>query len=445
MLISDHVTLDNRTGKPCNCHVLSIDGCFAFLAVVAILYVVNVATASPASGIAKCPKQSAPETQKKISDQLRSSVAVIEGTYGHGSGFVVLPKVIATNSHVIRDDLMKDIKVTFVSASGERSQPMKVELLYEDKSNDLALLHVPLLDGRPVVKLNTSFEPSGKNKVYIIGNPGQGSGLSRVNTISESTAEEIVRLNKNFYVQLKVSNRLDLTNVGPGNSGGPVVDADGKLIGILTAAMTQKGKPIEKTFCIPSNVVQAAIERVNNNNDWKERILKATGSHALDIVIVHMYINAKIAKVVFDGRVELNQKGEELLAEYTNAADRQLIVKLVLQKDQEYIKVFKELDDQTQKMVRQPIQTLTSSDYLPSDQAKDLVGLRSNLDQIRKTIMSRQFSNADYQKCLKSISNFDAYFQRLKEKSGLSEDMLDEMLQLAVLATKDKLNSHKLR
>lgn len=209
--------------------------------------------------------------------------------------------------------------------------------------------------------------------------------------------------------------------------------------------MTQKGRPIEKTFCIPSNVVQAAIEKLGNNNEWRDRIIKATGNHALDIVIVHMYINAKIAKYVFDARVELNQKGKELLAEYTHTADRQLIVKLVVKKDQEFIKVFKEYDDESQKFLRQPIQALTDGSYLPSDHTQDLAALRSNLEQIRKTIMSQRFANSDYQKTLQRINNFDGYLQRLKTKSGLTEDMLDEMLQTALLRTQDTLERHKLK
>ena len=51
----------------------------------------------------------------------------------------------------------------------------------------------------------------------------------------------------------------------------------------------------------------------------------------------------------------------------------------------------------------------------------------------------------EYKGVVKSISQYDTYFQRLKEKTGLTDEIVDEMLNIAMLSADAKLGKHKLR
>ncbi len=144
-----------------------------------------------------------------------------------GSGFFVSEDgYILTNYHVIETAQDKNLPITVVTHDGTSYE---ATIVGTESANDLAVLKIDATGFSAVSFANSSALQVG-DTVYAVGNPlgelefsmstGHVSALNR--TISTEDAEDI-----NMF-------QIDAA-VNPGNSGGPVYDVNGKVIGIVTA------------------------------------------------------------------------------------------------------------------------------------------------------------------------------------------------------------------
>ncbi len=167
-----------------------------------------------------------------------------------GTGFLVGPGVIATNSHVIDDVFLSGVKVRFPSAEKAQQGPYPAELLYEDARRDLAFLKVksPL----PPLRIAPAYTYHKGEDITVIGNPGAGGELILENAISRGVMSSKTTLEGQRYYQLGIS-------VNPGNSGGPVFDSTGRVIGVVTRkSSAQEGL----AFAIPIEDLNLALEKI---------------------------------------------------------------------------------------------------------------------------------------------------------------------------------------
>lgn len=157
---------------------------------------------------------------------------------GLGTGFVVNSNgLIVTNYHVIRDAYQ--MKVT--SAGGD---VYSVDGVVDfDPNKDFAILKVTAFD-LPVVELGNSNQVDVLEEVIAIGHPLGLQFTSSTGVISQ------VR-EKNGYSMLQTT-----APISPGNSGGPLVNLKGQVIGIVTEQMTE-GQNLN--FALPINYVRAAL------------------------------------------------------------------------------------------------------------------------------------------------------------------------------------------
>jgi S1-C subfamily serine protease len=178
------------------------------------------------------------------------AVALIKGNGSSGTAFLVGPRLIATNSHVIDDEFVPDLDIRFVSADEKHKAPIKAELLYEDAERDLAFLAVKT-DLKPL-RIAKSYNFRKGEDVTVIGNPGVGAGEVLENAISRGVMSTKVKIdNKDFY-QLSIA-------INPGNSGGPVFDSAGRVIGVATLKSV---KQEAMGFSIPIEDLQAGLAKM---------------------------------------------------------------------------------------------------------------------------------------------------------------------------------------
>ena len=178
------------------------------------------------------------------------SVALIKGKSSSGTGFLVAPGLLATNAHVVEDELVTDLEVRFVSADARHNVPLKAELLYEDRDRDLAFLAVET-DLKPLRVARTYVFRKGED-ITVIGNPGIGDGKVLENAISRGVMSTKTQIeNRNFY-QLGIA-------INPGNSGGPVFDSSGRVIGVATL---KSSKQEATGFSVPIEDVQEALAKL---------------------------------------------------------------------------------------------------------------------------------------------------------------------------------------
>ncbi|MYL85250.1 Do family serine endopeptidase [Desulfovibrio aerotolerans] len=165
-----------------------------------------------------------------------------------GSGFVISADgYIVTNNHVVEG--ADEIKVQF--KNNEKGLPAKI--IGRDPETDLALLKIEGKSNLPYLE----FGDSGKIKVgewvLAIGNP---FGLDNTVTLGIVSAKGRIIGAGPFdnFIQTDAS-------INPGNSGGPLIDLDGKVVGINTAIVAS-GQGIG--FAIPSNMAKDVIGQLRD-------------------------------------------------------------------------------------------------------------------------------------------------------------------------------------
>ena len=167
-----------------------------------------------------------------------------------GSGFVVSPSgIIITNNHVIEE--ADEITVTFSDGS-----KLDAELIGRDPKTDLALLKVSPKKSLPFVPLGDSDKARVGDWVIAIGNPfGLGGSLS---------AGVISAINRDINAGPYDSFIQTDAAINRGNSGGPLFNMKGEVIGVNSAIISPSGGSVGIGFSIPSNLAKTVTAQLQN-------------------------------------------------------------------------------------------------------------------------------------------------------------------------------------
>ncbi len=167
-----------------------------------------------------------------------------------GSGFVIDGKegLIVTNNHVIAD--ADEIVVNFHDGS-----KLKVDkVIGRDQKSDLALLKVTPKTALVDAKFGSSDKLKVGDWVMAIGNPFGLGGTVTVGIISAKQRD----INTGPYDDFLQTDAA----INRGNSGGPLFNMDGEVIGVNTAIISPTGGSIGIGFAIPSDVATNVIEQL---------------------------------------------------------------------------------------------------------------------------------------------------------------------------------------
>ena len=175
---------------------------------------------------------------------------------GIGSGVIVSPQGhVVTNAHVITDprtgELMEEV---IVQMSEQKEYP--AEIIGFDHTTDIAVLKIESEDELPFATLANSDLLRVGDIVFAVGNP-LGIGMTVTMGIVSATRKSelgILRQEGAYenFIQTDAS-------INRGNSGGALLDAKGRLIGINTAIISQTGANIGIGLAIPVNMVRRAL------------------------------------------------------------------------------------------------------------------------------------------------------------------------------------------
>ena len=159
--------------------------------------------------------------------------------------------IVATNAHVIEEEFLSGLEVRFPGAPEGKQGPLGAQLLYEDRKRDLAFLAVKT--DLPPLPLAPNYAFIKGEDVTVIGNPGMGDDTVLENAISKgvmSTLKTVIE-GMNYY-QMSIA-------INHGNSGGPVFDSSGRVIGVATL---KSSKAEAMGFCIPVEELAVATREV---------------------------------------------------------------------------------------------------------------------------------------------------------------------------------------
>ncbi|HXW70149.1 MAG TPA: Do family serine endopeptidase [Methylocella sp.] len=165
-----------------------------------------------------------------------------------GSGFVIDPSgIVITNNHVIAD--ANDVTVLFTDG-----QKLKAEVIGKDEKVDVAVLRVKPDKPLKAVKFGDSEKMRVGDWVVAVGNPF-GLGGSVTAGIISARHRNIDSGPYDNYFQTDAA-------INKGNSGGPLFNLAGEVIGINTAILSPSGGSIGIGFATPSATVLPVIEQL---------------------------------------------------------------------------------------------------------------------------------------------------------------------------------------
>ncbi|GAA4608097.1 trypsin-like peptidase domain-containing protein [Actinoallomurus liliacearum] len=185
---------------------------------------------------------------------------------GAGTGFIVNGGYIVTNNHVVAPAAQGGtMQVVF-----NDGKTTSASIIGRDPNSDIAVIKPGSLDGRPALLLGDSDGIAVGDPVIAIGSPlglagtvttGIVSALNRPVTTSGESGESA-------YISAVQTDAA----INPGNSGGPLVDSQGRVIGVNSAIATlggqslggdkQQSGSIGLGFAIPSNQVKRVAEQL---------------------------------------------------------------------------------------------------------------------------------------------------------------------------------------
>jgi serine protease Do len=225
-----------------------------------------------ASGAGAAPGRGAPESFADLAEQLTPAVvnistaqrtpgavatgelAPLQRKFGGravslGSGFIVDPKgVVITNNHVI--DNADEIAVTLSDG-----REFKAVVKGADRETDLAVLQLEATGVKfPAVQFGDSTKARVGDWVVAIGNPFGLGGTVTVGIVSARN-RDIDAGNFDDFIQTDAA-------INRGNSGGPLFDLNGKVVGINTAIYSQTGGSVGVGFAVPSELATVVIEQL---------------------------------------------------------------------------------------------------------------------------------------------------------------------------------------
>jgi S1-C subfamily serine protease len=197
------------------------------------------------------PDVAAPDSKVARDTEVRAASGSVVRVLGtacglgvEGSGWVAAPGLVVTNAHVVAGE-------TDTTVTPPQGDSLDATAVHYDPANDLALLRVSGLDEPP---LSLAPDVSSGTTGAVIGYPENGP-LTITPARAGATGPVITQ---DSYGRGPVTRQLTALRgeVHSGNSGGPLVDGNGRVMGTVFAATTQ-GKP--GGYAVPNGVVAGAL------------------------------------------------------------------------------------------------------------------------------------------------------------------------------------------
>jgi serine protease Do len=232
----------------------SVPRSFADLADRVLPAVVNISATKkgaeqPRSALPQLPEDSPfGDMLRRFWDQQQQNRTQRQPSRALGSGFVIDPTgYIATNNHVISG--ADDITVTL-----HDGRELKAKVVGADRTTDLALLKVEGASDLPAVRFGDSAKIRVGDWVMAVGNPFNLGGSVTVGVLSARN-RDLRSGPYDDYLQIDAP-------INRGNSGGPLFNMDGDVIGINTAIYSPTGGNIGIGFAIPATMATRVLDQL---------------------------------------------------------------------------------------------------------------------------------------------------------------------------------------
>jgi S1-C subfamily serine protease len=213
-------------------------------------------------------------------------------TMATGSGVIVDASqgYVLTNAHVVEN-------ASSIEVTTKDNRRLKARLIGRDPETDIAVLQVPS-SNLTALPLGDSDRLQVGDFVLAIGNPfglGQTVTSGIISALGRSPGIE----GYEDFIQTDAS-------INPGNSGGPLVDLQGRIVGINTAIVAPSGGNVGIGVAVPINMARQVMDQLTRCGEIKRRIGVAIQDLTPDIAqaLGTKYTQGVIARVGFGSPAE---------------------------------------------------------------------------------------------------------------------------------------------
>ena len=170
---------------------------------------------------------------------------------GVGSGFIVdASGLIVTSHHVVKG-------ADAVTVTLQDGRKLEAEVVGVDPKTDLALIEVDAGDSLPTVEFGDSDRTRVGDWVVAVGNPFGLGGTVTAGIVS-GRGRDIGSGPYDDFLQIDAP-------INRGNSGGPLFDRGGRVVGVNTAIFSPTGGNVGIGFAIPANVAESVVESLRTD------------------------------------------------------------------------------------------------------------------------------------------------------------------------------------
>ncbi len=232
-----------------------------------------------------------------------------------GSGFIIDPSgIVITNNHVI--DGADEITVIL-----QDNTNLKAKLIGRDERTDIAVLKVESDKPLPFVPFGDSDKARVGDWVLAIGNPF-GLGGSVTAGIVSARGRNIDQGPYDNFIQTDAA-------INKGNSGGPLFNMDGEVVGINTAIYSPSGGSIGIGFSIPSNMAKTVVAQLRDfgkaRRGWLGVRIQQVSPDIAESVGLKEPSGAMVAGVNDDGPADKGQvKSGDIILKFNDQAVKEM-------------------------------------------------------------------------------------------------------------------------
>ncbi|MGD0102151.1 MAG: trypsin-like peptidase domain-containing protein [Acidobacteriota bacterium] len=211
----------------------------------------------------------------QVDKEGRSNTALVVRQRVTGSGVIIDPDgYIITNAHVVSGAQKIQVLLSSQQANGApasimntTTRSLSAQIVGVDRQIDLALLKADA-KGLPALSFADYAQIRQGQFVLAFGSP-EGLENSVTTGVISSVARQTMPNHPFFYIQTDAP-------INPGNSGGPLVDVEGKVVGLNTFIITQGGGSEGLGFAIPSSVVNHVYQQLREFGHVHRKVVGAT-------------------------------------------------------------------------------------------------------------------------------------------------------------------------
>jgi serine protease Do len=186
-----------------------------------------------------------------------SNTALLSRETSTGSGVILTADgYIVTNNHVVEGARKIEVKLPTSGTARTEGMTVPAKVIGVDRETDLAVIKIEKT-GLATLPLGDSTQLRQGELVMAFGNPRGLEGSMSMGIVS-STARQVKPDDAMVYIQTDAP-------INPGNSGGPLVNTDGRVVGINTFILTQSGGSEGLGFAVPSSVVRTVYDQIRKD------------------------------------------------------------------------------------------------------------------------------------------------------------------------------------